>query len=199
MSPAIMVVTTTVIVAFAPFAMLPRLHVKTPPKTAPQVPWLGVAESRVTLAGNVSVTVTPVAEFGPRLVTVIVYVICSPTKTGSGESVLVIARSAGVVAGLTVVVIGPAVLLPELGSGVVLNTLALLLRSGGLTIVGVTVMVIVALAPLARLPRLQVTVLVPLQLPWLGMAEPNVTLPGNVSVTVTAEAEVGPLLVTMME
>jgi hypothetical protein len=37
--------------------------------------------------------------------------------------------------------------------------------------VGVTTKVTVALALAARLPRLQVTVVVPLQLPWLGVAE----------------------------
>jgi hypothetical protein len=195
-SPAIVVVTTTVIVAFAPFAKLPRLHVKTPPEGTPQVPWLGLAESNVTLAGNVSVTVTPVAELGPLLVTVIVYVTCSPTETGSGVSVLVIARSAEETEGLTVVD-EVALLLPGTGSLVVLDTLAVLLNVPAA--VGVTTIVTVALAPLATLPRLQVTVLVPLQPPWLGVADTNVVAAGNVSVTVTAEAEVGPPLVTVME
>ena len=63
--------------------------------------------------------------------------------------------------------------------------------------VGVTVMVTVALSPLARLPRLQVTGAVPLQVPWLGVAEPNVTPLGSVSVTVTMVASDGPSLVTV--
>jgi hypothetical protein len=36
-----------------------------------QLPWLGVAETKITLEGNVSVTVTPVAADGPLLVKVI--------------------------------------------------------------------------------------------------------------------------------
>ena len=35
-----------------------------------QVPWLGLAETRVTLAGRVASSVTPVAPSGPVLVTV---------------------------------------------------------------------------------------------------------------------------------
>ena len=47
-------------------------------------------------------------------------------------------------------------------------------------------------------PRLQVTLLVPVQAPWLGVAEPKVTPPGSVSVTATFAAAVGPLFVTVM-
>ena len=56
-------------------------------------------------------------------------------------------------------------------------------------VVGVTTMVTVAMAPSARVPRLQVTVPdVWLQLPWLGVAETNVTSAGRVSVTTTPAA-----------
>jgi hypothetical protein len=64
--------------------------------------------------------------------------------------------------------------------------------------VGVTTIVTVALAPLARVPRVQVMVLVPLQLPWLADEETNVTPEGRVSVTATPVAVLGPLLVTVM-
>ena len=83
------------------------------------------------------------------------------------------------------------------GSDVVLLTLAVLLIVPA--VFGVTSMLMVTLAPLARVPRLHVTVVAPLQLPVLGMADIKVTLPGNVSVTVTFLAEPGPLFVTVIE
>jgi hypothetical protein len=98
----------------------------------------------------------------------------------------------------TVVSTGPTLLLPLLGSFVVLATLALLLMVP--VAVGVTTIEIVALPGKARLPTLQVTVPADgVHEPWLGVAETNVTLPGKVSVTVTADAAVGPLLVTVIE
>ena len=48
----------------------------------------------MTEPGRVSVTSTPVASEGPRLVTVRVYVTSLPATTGSGRSVFVMARSA---------------------------------------------------------------------------------------------------------
>ena len=63
---------------------------------------------------------------------------------------------------------------------------------------GVTTIVTIALPPAARLPRLQFTVAVPLQLPCVVVAETNVTPAGNVSVTLTFVATAGPLLVAMM-
>ena len=63
--------------------------------------------------------------------------------------------------------------------------------------VGVTAIVTVAFAPLFKLPRLQVTVAVPLQVPWLGIAETKVAPAGSVSVTTTPVAVSGPLLVTV--
>jgi hypothetical protein len=57
-------------------------------------------------------------------------------------------------------------------------------------------MVTVALAPLARVPRLHVTVTVPLQLPCDVMVDTQVAPPGKVSVMVTPVAALGPLLVT---
>jgi hypothetical protein len=64
---------------------------------------------------------------------------------------------------------------------------------------GVTTMVMVALAPLVSVPRLQVTVLPDrLQLPWLDEEETNVTLDGRVSVTLTFVAVPGPLLVMVI-
>src|SRR2546425_1104389 len=60
--PAVVGVTTTVIVSVAPGARLPMSSVRTPPvgvSVAPLV--LSVAETNVALAGSVSPSVTPVA------------------------------------------------------------------------------------------------------------------------------------------
>ena len=62
----------------------------------------------------------------------------------------------------------------------------------------VTTSEIVALAPLAIVPRLHVTVDVPLHDPWLGVAETNVVPVGIVSVTVTPVAGDGPALSTLI-
>jgi hypothetical protein len=63
---------------------------------------------------------------------------------------------------------------------------------------GVTTIVTVAVAPLAKFPMLQVTIPPDcVQLPWLGVAVPYATLEGNVSVIVTPVAGNGPLLVTV--
>ena len=56
----------------------------------------------------------------------------------------------------------------------------------------VTMRVIVADAPFASVPRVQVTVVVPLQLPWLGVAETNDVPAGSASVTTTFAAALGP-------
>ncbi len=52
-------------------------------------------------------------------------------------------------------------------------------------------------APLASVPSAQLIEVEPLQLPWLGVAETNVTPVGNASVRVTPVACDGPLLVTV--
>jgi hypothetical protein len=56
--------------------------------------------------------------------------------------------------------------------------------------------VIVALAPLAIVPKLQVTVPVPLHDPCDGVAETNVSPDGSTSVTTAAVALLGPALLT---
>src|SRR5437867_1060770 len=90
------------------------------------------------------------------------------------------------------VVLAVAALLAVLGSNVLLVTLAVL------TIVpnpdGVTVIVTVVLAPLAKLPRLQLAVLVPLQLPCWKVPPTKVTAAGKASVSVMFLASEGPLL-----
>jgi len=64
-------VTTMVTVALDPLAIDPRLQV-TVPALWVQVPWVGVADTKITPAGNVSVRVTPVAALGPALLTLTV-------------------------------------------------------------------------------------------------------------------------------
>src|SRR5882762_4827851 len=92
MPPVCVGVTTSVTVAELPFARDPsaQLIVLVPV----QLLWLGVTETNVSPAGSVSLTLTPVAALGPLFVTVIVYVRLPPTMTGSGESALVMLRSA---------------------------------------------------------------------------------------------------------
>jgi hypothetical protein len=65
-------------------------------------------------------------------------------------------------------------------------------------VVGVTTIITVALFPLDNMLKLQVTVLVPLQAPWLGVAETKVTPPGKVSVIVTPAAASGPLFIMVI-
>jgi hypothetical protein len=64
--------------------------------------------------------------------------------------------------------------------------------------VGATTNVTVALAKPWRAPRLQVTVLVPVQLPWLGVTETKLTPVGKVSVIVTIFEGPELLLLTVM-
>ena len=56
----------------------------------------------------------------------------------------------------------------------------------------------VAVAALASVPSAQERLLVPLQVPWLGLIELYVTPAGSVSVRVTALAGSGPLLRTLI-
>jgi len=93
-------------------------------------------------------------------------------------------------------VLAVALLLPAAGSHEEESTLAVL-PTIPLT-VGATVKVTVAVARFPRAPRLQVTVLVPLHVPWLGVTETKLTPIGSVSVTDTSVAPPGPLFVTVM-
>ena len=58
-------------VAVSPAAMVPRLPVTVPPASV-AVPWLGVADTNVAVAGSVSVRLTLRASDGPLLVIVTV-------------------------------------------------------------------------------------------------------------------------------
>jgi hypothetical protein len=69
--PALGAITEIVTVADPPLAIVPRLHV-TVPLACVHVPWVAVADTKVTPAGNVSVKVTPLAPLGPALLTLTV-------------------------------------------------------------------------------------------------------------------------------
>jgi hypothetical protein len=101
--------------------------------------------------------------------------------------------------GLTVV-ITVAVLLAGVGSVVRAATLAVFVIVPGV-LGAVTTISTVAVAPLGKMPKLHVTVLVPEQLPVLGVAESNVTPAGRTSVRVTPLVVAGmagvPLFVTV--
>ncbi len=116
------------------------------------------------------------------------------TVTGSGASVTVTWISAIGVTAVTAV----AELFAPLGSAVVEATVAVLDTDAGAAPVTVATIETVALAPLASVPRLHVTVVVPVQVPTLGVADTKVKPAGSVSVTVTAAAGEGPALETVM-
>ena len=112
-----------------------------------------------TPGGRTSVTTTPVATDGPELVTITVYVMLFPNKTGSGETVLVTERSE---TGFTVIV-ADAESFDEFVSVSLAVTVTLLTRLPLLMLL--TTIVVVALELALIVPRLHVTVEEPLQLP----------------------------------
>jgi hypothetical protein len=61
---------------------------------------------------------------------------------------------------------------------------------------GTTVKTTVAVAPLVRLPTLQLTCPPPAQLPWLGVADTKRALAGVPSNSTTFDAELGPSFLT---
>ena len=79
-------------------------------------------------------------------------------------------------------------------SGLKVETVAVLERSPGVE-GRVTTNDTVADAPLAMVPRAQVTVAVPPQLPWLGVADIKVVPAGRTSTMATLLADPGPELV----
>jgi hypothetical protein len=64
--------------------------------------------------------------------------------------------------------------------------------------VGFTTIAIVALCPFVMVPRVQFTVVVPVHVPSVVLVDTHVTFAGNVSVTATPVAALGPLFVTTM-
>ena len=104
-------------------------------------------------------------------------------------AVFVIPMSARAVIAVVVV----ALLLAEVGSKVVVVAVAVFDRTVPAAVFAATVttIVTVALAPTARLPSGQLTVVVPVHgPPWLGVAETRVVAAGRVSLTLTPAAVV---------
>ena len=180
-------VAVMVIVALAPDASVPTAQT-TVPEALVQVPWVELADTNVTPAGRVSVTVAPVAVPGPLLLAVRVYVMVLPATAVAGP-VFVMATSAEEVT----LVVAEAVLSAVVGSAslpVIVAVLVMVPPVDG----AVTVIVIVALAPLTSEPTAQVTVPEALvQVPWVELADTNVVPDGRVSTTVTPVALSGPL------
>src|SRR5256712_251574 len=126
------------------------------------------------------------------------------TQTGLGEALLVTARSA---CAMTVVVAVP-VLLPELGSGVVLAAVAELVMIVLLGVLPFTFTTIVntAVSPPTTVALEKTTFPVPpgagalvdQPLPVVTVADTNVVLAGTASVTVTVCASLGPALVKLI-
>src|SRR5687767_436467 len=98
------------------------------------------------------------------------------------------------------VVVVVAVLLARFGSGTALVPVALFPIGPTAPVPTLRVIVMVALAPGARVPTLQTTGLGAPHEPWLDVAETNVTAGdrGSKSETDTLVAGSGPLLVTVM-
>src|SRR5436853_2243914 len=122
-----------------------------------------------------------------------------PAITGSGESVLVIARSAIT---CTVVVVVP-VLLPGVGSVVVLAAVALLLMTVPLAVLLLTLTTIVntAVSPAATVAfekTIGPAVFAAQPLPVVTIADTKVVLAGTASVTVTVCASLGPALLKLI-
>jgi drug/metabolite transporter superfamily protein YnfA len=146
--------------------------------------------------GGFSATVTvplvgpPVAEF--ETVTVYVAPVCPCVKFPVCDFVM---ESTAAAPPLTVVVVVKE-LFSAFGSGVVEVTLAVFVSVPD--VVAVTTRVIAAVAALFIVPSVQVTVVVPVQVPTEGVADTSVAPVGNTSVIVTAVAARGPLLVTVI-
>ena len=95
-----------------------------------------------------------------------------------------------------IVVVAVPLLFTGFPSAVLLVTLAVLSNTPAVD--AVTVSVMVALQPGSSVPRLQVTVVEPVQLPRLVVAEANVRSVGSTSVMTTSVAVAGPQLTTAM-
>ena len=116
-----------------------------------------------------------------------------PVNAGFGEAVFEMDKSAAALTSTP----AKAELLAEAGSAMLEVTAAMLKSSPGE--VAATVIVMVAVALLARLPMLQVTVLpfVPV-VPWVVCADTKASPEGSASVNTIFVAVDGPWLVTTM-
>jgi hypothetical protein len=188
-------VTTTVSVGAVPPAVNEDRVQVTTPETWLQVQPVPVADPNVTPAGSVSVTDRLAASLGPALATTREYVTDPAAVTDAGPD-LVIDRSAEAVTD----VLADAELLPGTGSVVELVTDAVLVIEPAWAGAVTTIVIVGAVAPLAS----EVAVHVTTPEAWLHVhpvpdADPKLTPAGNVSVTDTLAASLGPALATTRE
>jgi hypothetical protein len=115
--------------------------------------------------------------------------------SATARSSNIIGEIAGIVATGTTVMLDVLELFPAPGSGLVVDTTAVFASGPGAD-GSVTVSAIDAEPRFAMEPSEQVMVVVPLQLPCVGVAETKVVPAGIASVTVTFAAAVGPALLT---
>jgi hypothetical protein len=188
-------VTVTVIVgAVVPAASAARVQVTETFPVFEHAQPVPVADTKVTPAGSVSVTLRFAASDGPLSVTTSEYATDDPATTDAGPDLL-IARSAEAVT----VVVAVAVLFAGFGSAVVDATLAVLLRLpawfGAVTVIVITG----AVTPVARAALVQVTETLPVfeQAQPVPVALTKVTPAGSVSVTVRLAASDGPAFDTV--
>jgi hypothetical protein len=184
-------VTTTLMVgAVAPVARPARVQDTDTLPELVQVQPVPAADTKVTPAGSVSVTVRLAASEGPALATTREYVRLAPATTVAA-AVFVMERFADAVT----VVLATEVLLAALGSAVVDEIDDVLDREPACT-GAVTVIVIVgAVAPAARVGRVQLTETFPtfVHVHPVPLAETKVTPAGRVSATATFAASDGPM------
>ena len=125
----------------------------------------------------------------------------SPGPIGGGVRLPCVLRETTLAGPRATVVSAVAVLLLRAGSVVAAATVAVFVSVPDALDATVTTISTVAVAPLGKMPRLHTTVLVPEQVPVLGVAETNVTPAGNASVRVTPLVVAGiagvPLFVTV--
>src|ERR1700737_2973002 len=148
-------------------------------------------------------TTTPVAVLGPLFLPTRAYqkgLFCwngGFISQSSGNAYFVIWGSAVPVFGATICVLAEAELFAVFGSVSLALTVAVLVMVP-VAVGALTTMVIVALAPFASGPMLHVTVPEAwVQVPWVELAETNVTPAGRESVTTTPDAPSGPLFVAV--
>jgi hypothetical protein len=174
-----------------PLAINPCVHVTV--KDPVQIQPGEAVETNITPAGSTSVTVASAAADGPKFETEIVYVAVVPA-TSVPACTFVTNKSA-----LVFTTDGPSVatLFAGVGSGVVDDAVALLVKVPVTPAAMATRRSRLDEAPLTIPPRVHVTVVAPLHVHPTDEVEMNVTPAGNASTTVASAESDGPLFVTI--
>lgn len=147
-----------------------------------QLPWLMVKFETAVPSVTASVRTTSVAVAGPALDAFPLTTTLSPTRPDVGDA----EPATETLAGSAAVIDNEAELFLESRSGCVPETV---MESDDVpAVVGVTANLTVAEDGSGIVPRLQVIVVAPVQVPWLGCAETNFQPAGKFSVNVTAES-----------